>query len=397
MKNQFFLAFIAFASTFLSTYGQRAISENISYYDVILPKNPLEESIKTYKVIVETPYTLTAEQVIAQSRKDFEQEKLEYEAIVKQSELDFETKLANYDEEVELAQERYEQEMKEFKELTLIERLAITDQGKQPKLKTPVKPRYVKPLEPRYREPNFDDFLIFDNQVLADGVGLYGYEKGNDVMFIITISKMKFQDNAGQTFYSQPTTLKVIKGANVIDEKTFDDEFKYLTSSSSNTINLERYEKDNVNKIMREISAYINQEFGYEPVVRSITIEYPKNKKREYDNLENAKIKAISAYRKLKKDISKDRRALAIDELVQVRKIWESELAKVDYSNKKAVMNAKVSRMILFNLMRVDVTLKDKEQAEETLKLIQEHRINLDLNNTEEKELTALEEKVYKL
>ena len=73
---------------------------------------------------------------------------------------------------------------------------------------------------------NKDDYeinLIFDNNVLADGIELFGYEKGGqDVLFVINISKMIFQDNGGQTFYSQPTSLKVMQGATIINEKTFD-------------------------------------------------------------------------------------------------------------------------------------------------------------------------------
>jgi hypothetical protein len=328
---------------------------------------------------------------------EFEEEKANFANIIKESKVEFEEKLANYDDEVKLAKERYDQEMKDFKSLTLLERLAITDQGNQPKLKTPAKPTYVEPLEPQYVQPNLDDHLIFDNQVLADGIKLLGYEKGKDILFIINISKMVFQDNAGQTFYSQPTTLKVMKGVEQINEKVFDNEFEFLTSSSSNTINLERYEKDNVKKIMRNINTYINDEFGYIPVSKTIMIEYPKNKKREYDNLENAKIQAISAYRKLNQDTSLADRAKAMSELEKVRDVWKSELEKVDYSDKKAIMNGNVSRIILFNLMRVDLTLKDRAQAEETLKLIQEHRIDLDLGYYEKEELVKLEEEVYKL
>jgi hypothetical protein len=380
-----------------SAYGQRALSEKVDYYDVRMPNNPLDESVTGYKVVVETPYTLTVDQLNAQTMAEFEQEKANFANTLEQSKLEFEDKLNNYDEEVKLAKERYEQEMKEFKSLSLLERLAITDQGKQPKLKIPVKPTYVEPLKPQYVQPNLDNHLIFDDQVLADGIELLGYEKGKDIMFIINVSKMVFQDNAGQTFYSQPTTLKVMKGAEVIDETVFDNEFEFLTSSSSNTINLDRYEKDNVKKIMKNINTYINEEFGYIPVLKSISIEYPKNKKREYDDLENAKIKAVSAYRKLNKDTSLADREKAISILEDVRKVWKSELERVDYSNKKATMNAKVSRMILFNLMRVDLTLKDKAQAEETLELIQEHRIDLDLGYYEKEELTKLEEEVYKL
>lgn len=380
-----------------ASFGQRALSEEINYFNVRTPNNPFDESVKTYKVIVETPYTLTVEELNAQSLADFEAEKANYETVVKESEAEFQDRLANHDDEVKKAEARYDKEMKDFKDLSLLERLALTDQGKKPQLKVPSKPVYVKPREPQYVQPNLNDHLIFDNQVLADNVELLGYEKGNDVLFVINISKMVFQDNGGQTFYSQPTNLKVMKGAEVIDEKNFDDEFQFLTSSSSNTINLERYEKNNVNKIMTNIGKYINEEFGYIPVASSIKIEFPKNKNREYDALENAKIKAISAYRKLKKDASSETRARAKEELEAVREIWKSELAKVDYNDKKATMNKEIAKMILFNLMRVDISLKDKAQAEETLALMQERRIDLDLNYDEKATFTRLEEQVYKL
>ena len=356
-----------------------------------------QESIKTYKAIVETPYTLTVEELNVQSLAEFEIEKANYVQVLEDSEAEYEERLAGHDDEVKKAEARYDKEMADFKDLSLLERLALTDQGKKPALKVPAKPRYVEPREPVYIQPNLDDHLIFDNQVLADNVELLGYEKGSDLLIVINITKMAFQDNGGQTFYAQPTNLKVMKGATVIDEKNFDEEFQFLTSSNSNTINLERYEKNNVKKIMKDIGTYINEEFGFIPVSSTITIEFPKNKKREYDILENAKIKAISAYRKMKKDASGDTRQRAIDELIAVRDVWKSELAKIDYKDKKALMNKEVAVMIFYNLMQVDISLKDKVQAEETLALLQERRIDLDLNYDEKNAFTKLEEQVYKL
>ncbi|OUR97684.1 hypothetical protein A9Q86_15845 [Flavobacteriales bacterium 33_180_T64] len=396
MKKSIFLIFTTLV-IYTTSFGQRALSEQVSYFDVRIPNNQLDESIKTYNTIVETPYTLTVAELNAQSLADFEVEKANYVNVLKESEIEFQERLTNHDDEVIKAEARYDKEMKDFKDLTLLERLALTDQGKKPKLRVPSKPTYVKPREPQYIQPNLNDHLIFDNNVLADGVVLLGYEKGSDILFIINISKMIFQDNGGQTFYSQSTNLKVMKGADLINEKNFDDEFQFLTSSSSNTINLERYEKNNVNKIMKNIGKYINEEFGYIPVASSIKIEFPKNKNRAYDALENAKIKAISAYRKLKKETSSEIRERSKTELEAVRDVWKTELAKVDYNDKKAVMNKKIAKMIFFNLMRVDISLKDKTQAEETLGLMQERRIDLDLDYNDKITFTRLEEQVYKL
>jgi hypothetical protein len=396
MKKYILLTLTALVISSVS-FAQRALSENVSYFDVRLPNSPLDASLKTYNVVVETPYTLTVEELNAQSLADFEVEKTNYASVVKESEVEFDERLAGYDDEVAKSEARYDKEMKDFKDLSLLERLALTDQGKKPKLIVPAKPTYVKPREPVYVQPNLNDHLIFDNQVLADGVKLLGYERGNDVLFVINISKMVFQDNGGQTFYSQPTSVKLMKGAELLYEKNLDEEFKFLTSSSSNTINLDRYEKNNVKKIMSEIHNHINEEFGFIPVASSIKIVFPKNKKRQYDILENAKIKAISAYRRLKKDVSSVTREKSKKELEALREVWKAELQKVDYRDKKAVMNKDVAKMILANLLRVDISLKDKTQAEETLELMQERRIDLDLSYDEKATFTRLEEQIYKL
>ncbi len=386
-----------FALTISTSYAQRTLSEKVNYFDIRIPNQPLDETIKSYNVIVEIPYTLTVEELNAQSLAAFEEEKANYDNLVKESEVEFQERLASHDDDVKKAEARYDKEMKDFKSLSLLERLALTDQGKKPQLKVPAKPVYVKPSEPEYRKPNLDDHLIFDNKVMADGVELKGYERGNDLLIVINISKMQFQDNAGQTFYSQPTNVKVLKGAETIDEKNFDDKFQFLTSSSSNTINLDRHEKSNVKKIMGNINNYLNEEFGYIPFPTVIQIEYPKNKGREYDALENAKIKTISAFRRLKEDTSMDTRKRSEEELKAVREVWKSELQKINYKDKKAVMNKKVAKMIFFNLLRVDIRLKDKTVAEETLAAIQEKMIDLSLNYTEKTTLTRLEEQVYKM
>jgi len=378
-----------------NAFAQRALYDEVKYFDIKTPNQVLDNSIQTYKVFVETPYTLTAEDVEAKAQADFEQEKANYATLVKESEDEFQDRLANHDDEVAEAERRYDKEMADFKSLTLLERLALTEQGKKPKLRIPSKPRYVKPSEPRYQKPNLADQLIFDNQVLADIIEVYGFEKGGeDLVFAINVTRMQFQDNGGKTYYNQPTTLQVIQGSETIHEKSFDDEFKYLTSSSSNSLNLDRYEKNNVNKIMKKIGKYINKEFGYTPIASSIKIGYPKNKDREYDALENAKIKAVSAYRKMNKNAGMETRKRAIAELQKARTVWLEELTKIDYKDKKAVMNKKVAKIIFFNLLKVDISLKDKTKAEETVNAIQERRIDLDLSYDEEARITRLEEQV---
>ncbi|KAA1247165.1 hypothetical protein [Aquimarina sp. RZ0] len=381
-----------------NSYCQKSLSESVAYLDIKSPKQPLSNIIKTYSVIVETPYKLTAKDVQAKSKIDFEKEKVNYNNKLKKSTVEFEERLKNHDEEVVKIEERYKMEMEQFKKLSLIERLALSEQGKEPKLSIPSKPTYIQPSEPTYKEPDLTKFLIFDNKVLADGVMVYGYEKGgNDVTFMINITKMVFQDNGGQTFYNQPTNLKVLQGMEVIHEKKFDEGFQFLTATSSNTINFDYYEKNNVLKIMKNMSIYINEQFGYTPIPSTIKIEYPKNKKRKYDVLENTKIKSVTIYKKLNRITSLQIREKFIADLIQVKGIWKEELSKIDYKDKKATMNVAVAKIIFFNLLRVNISLKNKEQAEKTLELMQEKLIDLDLSNDQKRTLTSLEEQIYTL
>lgn len=381
-----------------SIYSQKILSEEVNYYDITYPTNPFDKEVKTYMVKVETPYTLTAEDVREESLKKFEDDVKNYESLVSESEIEYEKQLSNFNEAVALAEKKYDKEMENFNSLSMLERLAATEQGNKPKLVLPQKPNYIKPSEPVFREPNLNEHLIFDEQVLADGIELKGYEKGNpDVMFLINISKMEFKDNAGQTFYKQPTTLKVFKGPELLQETNFNDEFQFLTASSSNTINLQAYEKNNVTKILSEIEKYLNNNYGYQPYQTKMLIEYVKNNDREYDALENAKIKAISAYRKLDENATIQDRERAKNELLAAIDVWNKELEQVNYSDKKSRINADVAKTIYFNILRVRLTLNDKQKAEEVLKQIQNHRIDLDFNNREERTFIELEEKIYKM
>ncbi|MFD1063930.1 hypothetical protein ACFQ1Q_11795 [Winogradskyella litorisediminis] len=392
-----FYLHILFLLLTINVFGQRILEEKITYFNIIEPKEKLDASIKSYDVIVNIPYTMTVDDVKAQSLKDFEAEKAEYQNVLKQSKIDFQSKLDNHDAEVAQAKENYESEMKHFKSLSLLERLALTDQGKKPVLKTPAKPTYVEPRKPQYQEPRLADYLIFDKEALEDNIKLNGFDKGEGVTFTINMSKMEFQENAGQTFYKQPTTLSISTSNGIISEKVFGDESKFLTASSSNTINLNRYEKDNVNKTLAEIEKYINENYGYTPVQKSISIEFPKNKKREYDGLEKAKITAISALRKMTKNTSVDRRNAAIAEIEKAEALWQAELEKVDYSDKKATYNADIAKSIFFNLLTIQTQLGQKEKAEATLSALQDKRIDLDLSSSEETRLANLETQIYKL
>lgn len=389
------ISFLVFSSTLFS---QKKISESVTYYDISTPLQPLDESVKTYSVIVTTPYELTSEDIQKESLAAFEEEQASFDELIRQSELEFQEKLVNHDRDVQEAKDLYDKRIKDFKELSLLERLSLTEQGKKPELRVPRRPVYVEPREPEYSEPNLNDYLIFDEKSMADQVELLGYEKAEGGLLIeINFTKMNFQQNGGQTNYSQPTTLTLTANGAVIHKKVFNEESNFLTRSSSNRINLSSYEKQNVLKLMNEIEVYLNDQFGYKLISTSIAIAYPKNKKRLYDALEKAKVKAISSYRKLNETAAIDDREIAKKGLIDVQNMWREELKRIDYQDSKADMNNEVAKMIFFNILKVDLSLKDKVASEKTFTEIQDLIIDLDLSDSEERVLANLEKKIYKL
>ncbi|MGK0430591.1 MAG: hypothetical protein ACJARX_002269, partial [Psychroserpens sp.] len=75
----------------------------------------------------------------------------DYVNVLIDSKTEFNERLASHDDEVAKAKVRYDKEMKDFKDFSLLKRLALKDQGKKPVLRIPVKPRYVEPREPVYQ------------------------------------------------------------------------------------------------------------------------------------------------------------------------------------------------------------------------------------------------------
>jgi len=393
------LLFILFSSFTNFIFSQKELEETVSFYQVIPPLNPLEENITSFNVLLTIPYTQTIEEIRKLSLIEFDTKKKNYEELLSKSKLEFQQKEKKYDSEVLKAEERYKMEMNEFKKLSLLERLALSDQGKAPKLRIPSKPYYIQPTEPKYKEPKPNDYLIFDSKVIEDAIKLEGYnrEKNSGVTFLLDIKKMEFQDNGDKTYYNQPAILKVKISENTIDEKTFGEESNFLSYKSSNNIHLESYEKSNVNKIIKEVNIYINKKFGKRLTSKNLKIKYPKNKSREYDILVKAKDKAISAYKKLVKEASIDNRDVFTKQLTEVIDIWSNCLDKINYDNEKAIYNFAIAKMLFYNLMTVYINDYKKQEAESVFKKFQDKKIDLKLNRKENTVFSNLETIIYKL
>lgn len=379
----------------LSGYAQSISSEMVEFQMLKAPKTAIDEANRQFRVVVTSPYNLKAEDVEAQSKLDFQAEQKNYAKVLAESEKEFQQRVKDYDGEVVKAKEKFELESAEFKKLNVLERLTMTEQGKNPKLVTPTKPTYVKPSEPIYREPNLNNYIIVDNNVLASQINIEGFSReGNYVDVAVDIQKTNFQDNAGQTFANQPTKIVVkVNGVEKINSVFFKD-FKFLSSAPTNNINKPLEEKNHLTKVMAFINQFLNDNFGYQSVKSSVKISSVKNKGK-YDDLEKASVYVATNLRKLNPQ-NPQMTAAGMTGMQKGIDIWKETLTKVVYKDKKADFNAKIAEFVYLNLIRLHLALGNKTEAEKYLNEMQENIINLDLSYDEKNELKQLENQIYK-
>jgi len=395
-KNFISLIVLLFALPLFNS--QKILSERTSSERLQEPKSKLNLSQNNYKFTIHVPYTMKAEDLEKVAKEEFQDQLQNYDNVVKQSEVDFQESLKNYDVSVKEAKEKFKLESEQFSKLSLLERLAAVDRGGKPQLKIPSKPVYMKPSKPTYQEPNISNYLIFDSKVMESKMSLRGYEKGeNGISFIIDFNNMEFQDNANQVFGKQPTVLKVIANNNVVEEKVFSSDFTLVTSGSTTSIRRNYYENINVNNILAEIQKYVNDTYGFKNVNVSTTIYYIKNKGGEYDDLEKAKIIAVSGLSKLKANATQETKTKAHSDIDKAIQIWKSKLDLVKYKDKDAIYNATVGKAILFNLVGVYTDINDKKSAEEYFQILKDNKIYLKMDYDEERFYKLLESPVNEM
>jgi hypothetical protein len=388
-----FLTFLLIASY---GFSQNISSENVDFLILKQPKETIDVANRLLKVTVTSPYNVTADDVIKQSKVEHQAALDNYATVLANSEKEFEQKLRDYDEEVAQAKEKFELESAEFKKLSMLERLSMTDQGKNPKLVNPTKPDYVKPAPPVYREPNLNDHIIVNNEVLSSQINVEGFTKeGNYLDVLVDIRAVQFQDNAGQTFANQPTKLVVkVNGAEKINTKFF-EEFKFVSSSPSNNINKSLEEKNHLNKVVAFINQYLNDNYGFQSIKKTVKLDKVKNK-GEYDDLEKAHIYVTTNLKKLQPS-EPERTAAAVTGMQKGIDIWLETLKKVEFKkDSKSVFNAKIGEYIYFNLIRLNLAMNRKADAEKYLNELQENLVGIKLSYDEQNELKTLENEIYK-
>lgn len=390
------IGYVALLLMFLGNLNAQSISSEVINFKLLQePKEFVEAKSRNFKVTVTSPYNLTAADVVKNAKADHQQALKDYNGVVLASQEDFKQRTKDYDGEVVNAKQKFETESAEFKKLSMLERLSMTDQGKNPKMVTPTKPVYVKPSPPMYREPNLNDHTIVDNNVLASQIIISGFTKGAGfVNVVLDIQAVNFQDNAGQTFANQPTKLTVTVNGSEKVNTTFFEEYTFLSSSPSNNINKPLEEKKHLNKVIAFVNNYLNETFGFQPVSKSVTIQSVKNKGK-YDDLARADIYVKTNLKKLQPTISEANTA-AYAAMQKGIDIWVETLGKIEYKNSKADMNADIAAFLYFNLIRLNLALNKNADAEKYLNQMQENMVYIKLNYDEKNELKQLEDQIYK-
>ena len=391
------LTFVYLLIHFTSFIGnsQSISRESIEFELLKEPKIQVPEAQRTLKVTVTSPYNLTSDDVIAQSKVNFQNDVKNYDKVLEKSQVEFQQKLKDYDFDVIKVKEKFLLESAEFKKLSFLERMSMTEQGKNPKMREVIKPEYYKPSPPIYVDPNLNDYIILNNSVLSGLIKIDGFSReGNFVEVIVDIQKLTFQDNAGQTFANQPTKIKIfVNGAEKLNSIFFQD-YKFVSASPSNNINKPLTEKTFLNDVIKFLNNYLNDNLGYQSIKYSTPILSVKNKGK-YDDLERADIMVKTNLRKLNPQ-NLEMTKSAMDNLNKVLDTWKQTLAQVDYKEKKSLYNARIGQFLYFNVIRLNLALGNKVDAEKYLNEMQNNMIYMDLSYDEKNELKTIENEIYK-
>lgn len=378
MKN-FLLLLLAVTISFAAA-AQKILDQTVNFTSKRLPLKPLDKSIKGYSFKVQSPYPANSDAITTNAKKQYDEDVKNYPDKVKKSEEDYQIALEQYDKDVETARENFKLESDEFNKKSAIERLALSDQ--KPVLRVPNKPTYYKPNEPEYVEPVLGSVIIANPEILGATLKLDGYKKSDDSSITLygdavigsfkyiepeRKSEVKSQYNlkTGQTDkittisyisrYQHPVFLKLEYNDKMIFDGIIDSTSVYTSLKETNPSTRLNVERKSLDEAVQKTNEFINSNYGYSPIPHEFKVRYVKNKKGEYDNLEQAKNLAVKGYLEL----SNSDHSENLDQAIQK---WNKILEQSDPSDRKAHIDEKVTTAILFNL--VDAYLVSNQATE---------------------------------
>lgn len=394
MKNKLLLSALFIISSFSVISAQKIVYEDVAFQLLREPVFKTDAENRNYTLVVNSPYNITKNDVLKDSKLENQKKLDNYYADIEKAKAEHQLRLQDYEAEVKKLQEKYKIESEQYSKLTTVEK-ALNDKG-SPVLRLPSRPELNIPSKPNYYEPDLTNVLIVDNKVLASQINISGFvNNGNYLDVTIDLKRTNFQDNAGKTFANQPVTI-IAKLNNVVKfKKTYFTDFEEIASSPTNQINLNLHEKNYLQKVIKFVNSVLNENFGYQTINSSIGLETVKNK-GDYDDLEKAYIYVTTNLRKLQAKTDYEPNKVAMENMQKGINIWKETLTKIDYKNEKALLNAKIAQYLYFDLMKLNLALGNKKEAEFYLNDLQEHLVDIKLSYSAKNELKQLEEAIYK-
>ncbi|WP_294208254.1 hypothetical protein [uncultured Chryseobacterium sp.] len=384
---------VLFLSVATLGYAQRIDSEQVTFQLLKEPANPVDSQNRNFSVAVNSPYNMTKEDVIKEAKEKFQKQVDNYDQSVQDAKLQHEERLKDYEAEVKKLTEKYKTESEQYNKMKAVEKIAMN--AMPPVLRLPSRPQLNVPQKPVYRDPDLRTALIVDNKVLASQVNIDGFSRGGNAIDIsINMERTNFQDNAGKTFASQPTKLVVKQNGVVKIDKTLFSDFEEVASSPTNEINLSDHERAYLQKVMNKINEILADNFGYSKISSTVKLETVKNK-GEYDDLEKASIYVTTNLKKLQARPDYTPNKAALENMDKGVALWKDALKKINYEDKKAAYNAKIAAYLYMNLIRLNLALGKKAEAEKYLNEMQEHLVDMKLSFDQNYELKGLEQKIY--
>lgn len=396
MKNQIKLTLLVLLTIVSShTIAQNIQDDAVEAMVTRYPSEPLGEACIGYNMTVTTSYPENTNNIVDEAKQRHEEEVANFPNVIEEAKRKHEEDLASYEERVEDRRENYKLEMEEWNKLSKIEKMAMQDHI--PKLSLPSKPTYREPYPPQYREPNLSDVITYDPKVLADAylsVSGYSQVEGTENVLVGLVEIGEFEsmsperksrvesyyDKSSQTTkkktvyyyvttYKRPVYFTLTHNGATLHSGLFGESGEYVSQESSGSPSMKNLERETVTTALESVSEYINEKYGFSPMQEKTTIFHVKNKKGEYDDLETAKDFALAGIEALENNQLND-------DLKEAVNIWKSEYGEADVEDKKARVNEKVAKAILWNLVAVSRMTNNIEDAKTYLAAIEEMKQN---------------------
>ncbi|MGB0427919.1 MAG: hypothetical protein ACPGEC_03210, partial [Flavobacteriales bacterium] len=301
----------------------------------------------------------------------------------------------------------YKLEQESYQKLTTLERLAMDDSQK-PRLRMPSKPVYRAPQAPRYYPPNLSRSIVYNPKVLAKSyLFVESIPEGTSNALVGHIDFLPFEAKALKTLskdqrykksdgtygtrkvnyyvleHKRPTHLKLEYNGLILYDELFESTKNFTSQSFNSRPDVFQIEKQSISRILEEINTFINSNYGFSTIPKKLDIQYIKNKKGDYDLLEEAKDLCVDGLRAFEHGAANENIHKAIA-------LWKQELALSDLEDRKARINRKVTESILFNLMYIGLVVNDIKLSENAFYKLKDMK----LSYTEKKVVSAFESNI---